>query len=201
MIKLTNKAVVETASVELPDGSIAQEFALPSGTARVRVVSVPPMLISETLAGMPELADPPLPMVRSEGKFPKSLPAREGQEEWNEWALERERIKKLRDEFHSDKTWNFGVVEWKRPMDAEEWVSEPPKAWKFPERMKTLGKKPREGKEGRRVDYIKYVLVAAAVDMEAVQMAMFSMTEPIQPGEVQAISDLFLGEEGRETDS
>ena len=157
---------------------------------------MPQMLIAETLAEMPELADPQLPTIRTEGKFPKSLPAREGQEEWNEWAKERDRIAALRDQAHSDKTWNLGVAEWKRPADVKEWRSEPPGDWKFPERFKALGRKPRPGKEGRRIDYVKYVLMGATVDIEAVQMAMYSMTEPLRREETQAVADLFRGQEG-----
>jgi hypothetical protein len=201
-ITLSNRTIVEMESVELPDGSVAKEFELPSGTARVRILEVSPMLISDTMRDRPDLVVPSIPKVEAKGVGgTKWLTAREGQEEYAAWEKERDRIDDLRGRVHDEMTWNFGVAEWKRPADAKEWMDEPPESWKFPARMKRLGKKPRRGADGRRLDYIRYVLTSTASNMEAIQMAMYGWTAPLIDQEVAAIAELFRGEEGREDDS
>jgi hypothetical protein len=193
-ITLMNGTSVPVSDVQLPDGSTAKEFVLPSGSAVVRVRSVPPMMAPEILDERPELAEPPIPMVKVEGVTTKMLPARPGEPEYDAYLLERKRRERLYEAARSDITWDYGVVAWKRPVDAKEWEEHPPKEWKFPEFLKEYGGKPREGKRGRRVDYIKYVLVTGMEDMDAVQKAMYGISKPMSREEVDAAADLFPGD-------
>lgn len=194
-ITLMNGTSIPVTDVVLPDGSTAKELTLPSGSAVVRVRSVPPMLAPEILDERPELADPPLPMVKVEGGqgIPdKMMPARPGEPEYEEYVQERQRREKLRETLQSDLFWDYGVVSW--AALGEEWISDPPKEWKFPTFLSDYGKKPRKGKRGRRIDYIKYSLITHAQDMEAVQMVMYGMSRPLTREEVDAAADMFPGD-------
>lgn len=197
-ITLSNGTVIETVSVKLPDGAVAKEFELPSGNVRVRVLPVPPMLISDVVGGREELADPPIPKVKVGGVTEKWLPARPGQEEYAEWETEMLRREKLRDEAWNDAWWGYGMAEWSL---GGEWVDEPPEGWKLPARVKRLGIKPKTGNDGRRLDYIRYVLLPTNADVEACQIAMSGMTSPILSEEVATIAKLFRGQEGQEDDT
>jgi len=198
MITLTSGTVVETVSVKLPDGSLADEFELPSGRARVRVLPVPPMLISDTMSSRVDLDDPTIPKVKIEGIGEKWAPVRPGQEAYDEWEKECLAQERRRNAAHSDTTWSYGMAEWNF---GEAWEDEPPKGWKFPARIKRLGHKPRSGDSGKRLDFILYTLLASNDDTEACQMVMYSMTNPLRNAEVDAIASLFRGEEGREDSS
>lgn len=197
-VVLSNGTVVPSTQVELPDGSTARELVLPSGMAVVRVRPIPPMMIADVMADNPDLVDPPIPLVEVKGKTTpdKWLPARAGQPEYEEWVRERDRLKILRSQVQTDHTWDYGVVEWKRPVDAKEFTNQPPKAWRFPQWMKEQGRKPRTGKTGRRVDFIRYTLIQTTHDMEAVQIVMYAITNPLREEEKDAIADLFQGDEG-----
>jgi hypothetical protein len=180
----------------LLDGSTTREFVLPSGTAVVRVRSIPPMLVADVMAGNPDLVDPPIPLVKVSGVTEKWLPARAGQPEYEEWVRQRDELKVLRAQMQTDYTWDYGIVEWKRPVSAEEFVSVPPKAWVFPQWLKDNGRKPRPGKIGRRVDFIRYTLFQTTGDMEAAQIVMYAITNPLREEETSAIADLFQSDEG-----
>ena len=193
-ITLMDKSSIPVVDVSLPDGGTAKEFLLPSGSAVVRVRPVPPMLAPEILDARPELADPPLPMVKVEGVTTKMLPARPGEPEYEEYVQERKRREALRESMHSDLIWDYGVVSWKHPPDEEEFASDPPKDWKFPSFLKEYGKKQREGRRGRRIDFIKYTLIAQGQDMEAAQSVIFGQMKPLSREEVDAAADLFPGE-------
>jgi len=193
-ITLMDGSSVSTTDVRLPDGGVAKEFVLPSGSFVVRVRPVPPMLVAEVLDDNPELAEPPIPLVEVKGATTKSLPARPGEPEYDEYLAERKRREKLRDAAQSDLTWDYGIVGWKL-VGEDEFETDPPGGWKLPAILKEYGKKPRPGKRGRRVDYIKYALVTRAKDMEVVQMAMYGMSSPLSRGEVDAASGLFPGDE------
>ena len=200
MLELSDGTVVETESVQLPDGAVAKEFELPSGTACVRVLPVPPMLVSDTIGANPELADPPIPKVKSKGVAgEKWLEAQPGQEEYAEWEGQVQERERLRDEAWNNTWWNYGMAEWKLPDG--EWIDDPPKAWKLPARVKRLGIKPRSGADGKRLDYIRYSLLTTNPDVEACQMAMSGATRPILSQEIDAIAKLFRGEEEREDDT
>jgi hypothetical protein len=196
-ITLMDQTSIPVQDVPLPDGSIAKEFLLPSGSAVVRVRSVPPMMGPEILDQDPDLAEPPLPMVKVEGGqgIPdKMLPARPGEPEYEAYLQERKRREKLYEARQSDLTWDYGIVAWRRPPESEEWGEDPPKGWKFPAFLTEYGRKPRPGKRGRRVDFVKYVLIVAARDMEAVQMVMYGMSKPLTREEVDAAAGLFPGD-------
>ena len=195
-ITLMDQSSISTVDVPLPDGSLAKEFLLPSGSALVRVRSVPPMMGPEILGDDPELAEPSLPMVLVTGSTTpdKMMPARPGEPEYEEYLQERKRRERLYEAKQSDLTWDYGLVAWKRPPSQEAFEDEPPKGWKFPPFLVAYGKKPRAGKRGKRVDFIKYTLITQAQDMEAVQMAMYGMSKPLTREEVDAAADLFPGE-------
>lgn len=197
-ITLSTKAVVETTDVKLPDGSMAKEFALPSGGVRVRILPVPPFLIVDALAQRADLVMPDIPVLKIEGIGEKWVPARQGQPEYIKWRRACDEIEKLRDEAYDDLTWDYGVAEWE--LDGK-WADEPPKGWKFLERWKKLGRKPRQGAAGRRVDYIRYAVLQSNENIEACQLAMYSKNAPVQSEEAAIVEKLFRGEEGGETDT
>lgn len=194
-IVLSDGAVVPSTQVTLDDGSTAREFVLPSGMAVVRVRPIPPMMIADVMADNPNLVDPPIPLVKVGGVTEKWLPARAGQPEYEEWVQQRRGLEMLRGQVQSDHMWDYGVPEWKYPTD-EKFSKEPPKAWKFPQWMKSHGKKPRSGKTGRRIDFVRYTLFQTNRDMEAAQIVMYAITNPLRPEEIDAIADLFPGDEG-----
>lgn len=197
-IVLSDGTVVPSTQVMLDDGSVAREFTLPSGTAVVRVRPIPPMMVSDVMADNPDLVDPPIPLVEVKGKTTpdKFLPARAGEPEYEEWVRQRDELKVLRSQVQSDHTWDLGMVEWKRPADVDEFTNHPPKAWRFPQWMRDRGRKPRSGKIGRRVDFIRYTLIATGKDMEAAQIVMYTITNPLRSEEADALVDLFPGDEG-----
>jgi len=194
-IVLSDGTVVPSMQATLNDGSVVREFALPSGTAVVRVRPIPPMMIADVMADNPDLVDPPIPLVKVSGVTEKWLPARAGQSEYEEWVRERKGIEVLRARVQTDHTWDYGVVEWKYPADAEEFSAEPPKAWKFPQWLKDRGKKARPGRIGRRVDFIRYSLIQTTGDMEATQIVMYAITNPLRKEETDAIAELFQDNE------
>jgi hypothetical protein len=199
-ITLTNNVVVETTSVELPDGTLAKEFALPSGSAQVRVLEVPPFLIVDTLGDRLDLVPPDVPVIEVAGigGTKKWLPVRRGQEEYVEWERVCAEIEALRNRVYEDLTWGYGIAEWKR---GDSWTDDVPKGWKFPARQRRLGKKPREGQDGRRVDFIRYTLLKSHADIEACQIVMHQITAPVRSEEAALIAELFRDEEGRETNT
>ena len=194
-IVLSNGTVVPSTHVELPDGSMVREFVLPSGTAVVRVRSVPPMMIADVMAANPDLVDPPIPLVKVGGVTEKWLPARAGQPEYEEWVKERGMVEALRSQKQGDYAWDYGVVEWRRPVDTGKFSKTPPRGWKFPAWLKSQGLTPRSGVEGRRVDFIRYTLIQTTSDMEATQIVIYAITNPLREEETSAIADLFQGDE------
>lgn len=193
-IVLTDGTVVPSVEIALEDGSVAREFTLPSGMAVVKVRSIPPMLIADVMAGDSELVEPQMPMVKVGGIGEKWLPARTGDPEYHEWMDRRREIEALREQKRGDYTWDYGIVEWKRPADASKFASTPPTGWKFPQFLKDHGRKPRTGKTGKRVDFIRYTLFQTTRDVEAAQIVMFQITNPITEEETDALADLFQGD-------
>lgn len=193
-IVLSNGTHVPSEEVTLSDGSAGREFALPSGMAVVRVRPIPPMMISDVMADNPDLIEPEIPLVKIGGIGEKWVPARTGQPEYEEWVRARKAVEKLRDQVHADHTWDYGVAEWKYPV-GEEFSSVPPKTWKFPEWLKNHGKKPRHGVKGKRIDFIRYTLIRTNADMEACQVVMYALTNPLREEETDAIAALFQGDE------
>jgi len=188
-VLLSNGSIVEMESVRLPDGEMVKEFDLPSGAARVRVAHVPPYMVANAIGNRPDLADAPQPLVEVKGIGEKWLPVRKGQPGYDEWRREQDEREKARGAAQDDIYWDYGVAEWKLP-DGEKWKHEPPSGWSLSKRMERMGVTPRTG-DGRRIDYIRYVLAVTNLDVEIVQDVMFGVTRPITEGEVDAVSRLF----------
>ena len=52
-----------------------------------------------------------------------------------------------------------------------------PEDWQFPEFAKRQGVQPREGEDGRKVDYIRYELLKTAGDISQAEQAMSGLTQ------------------------
>jgi hypothetical protein len=72
---------------------------------------------------------------------------------------------------------------------------EVPEDWQFPRGLTYAGIKPREGDEGRVLDYIEYGLLATTEDLEKVQVAMYG--DALTEAEVDAAAAIFPGDGGR----
>lgn len=71
---------------------------------------------------------------------------------------------------------------------------EVPEDWNFPPGLSYAGVDPREGEEGRKLDYIEFALLAQAQDIENVQQVMYGeLTED----EVSAAEDMFPRDGGQ----
>ena len=62
-----------------------------------------------------------------------------------------------------------------------------PRGWQFPESLRYGGVEPRDGDEGRKLDWIQYELLSSANDFAKAQRAMFGVTAE----EVEAASKSF----------
>jgi hypothetical protein len=62
-----------------------------------------------------------------------------------------------------------------------------PSGWKFPKEALSKGLHPREGDEGRRVDYVENEILTTGKDAMVAQAAMFALTDE----EVRAAGALF----------
>jgi len=196
-ITLRDGTVIPTTRVELDDGAVGTELTLPDGSAVVTLRSVSPFVQADIIAANPELAKPRMPYVEAKGVAgTQMLPARPGQPEYAEWEQKVQEVELARGQIREDFTWDFGVVRWKVPPNADEYADMPPKDWKFPAILKEYGRKPRSGKRGRRVDYIHITLLAASRNLEAAQMVVYGLkTSPLTTEEVEAAAELFPGDE------
>ncbi len=74
---------------------------------------------------------------------------------------------------------------------------EVPEDWVFPRGLRYAGVQPREGEEGRLLDYIEYGLLLTSGDVQAVQATMY---ESSLTGEELGIAEAtFQTDSGRET--
>jgi len=194
-----SSGVVEVTPVSLPDGSAAKELELPSGTARVRVAHVPPMMVTDIIRGRADLSDIPKPMVKVGGIGDKWVHVRPGQKEYHDWEAAQDERDKLRGEAQDDMMWNYAVVEWMLP-GSDKWVDEPPKGWKLSKRATRLGAKARSGVNGRRVDYLRCALAVTNSDVEAIQFVMYGMTSSILKAEADAVAKIFQDHEDESGD-
>jgi len=106
---------------------------------------------------------------------------------------ERAKLDGRRAQLQDEVVWAYGIVEW-RSLDASKFGNQPPKGWKYPAVLVEFGIEPREGKLGRRLDYIKFELLPTPDDVKAVQQVMYTMTAPLDESEVDAARDLFPGD-------
>ena len=188
--ELSGGVIVEMTPVNLPDGGTAKEFDLPSGSARVKIAHVPPMMVTDIVRGRVDLGDIPKPMVEVKGIGDKWVNVRPGQKEYHDWEAAQDKRDKLRGEAQDDMMWNYAVVEWKLPGD-DKWMDEPPKGWKLPARAVRLGAKARSGVNGKRVDYLRCMLAVTNSDVEAIQFVMYGMTSSVLKAEVDAVAKIF----------
>jgi hypothetical protein len=197
-ITLRDGTVIPTTRVELDDGTVGYELTLPDNSAVVVLRSVSPFVTADVVAANPELAKPQIPYieVKSVAGGSQMLPARPGQEEYAAWEQEVDQVERARAELQESFTWDYGVVRWKRPPDADEYADMPPKAWKYPELLREYGREPRSGKRGRRVDFIRTVLLSSSRSLEAAQMMVYGLrgSPLLTTGEVDAAAELFPGD-------
>jgi hypothetical protein len=74
---------------------------------------------------------------------------------------------------------------------------EVPESWEFPRGLRYAGLQPREGQEGRLLDYIEYALLATHEDAEQVQRVMYGAA--LMEEEIAAAEATFRPDGGRET--
>jgi len=196
-ITLRDGTVIPTHRAELDDGTVGTELTLPDGSAVVVLRSVSPFVTADVVAANPELAKPSIPYVEAKGVAgSQMLPARPGQEEYVTWEREVERVDQLRSQLQEDFTWDFGIVKWKVPPEADEFADTPPRSWKFPPLLKEYGRQPRSGKRGRRVDYIRTTLLSSSRSLEAAQIVVYGLRgSPLTTEEVDAAAEMFQGDE------
>lgn len=164
------------------------EITLVDGTV-VRVRPTPPLAASAVVSNDPGLATPPVPMVQHATKLgDKTLPLKQGEPGWDEYVQEVDRVKTERREAQVDFTWDYGIVAWK-PAGTDEWVEDVGEDWEFPTRLAKYGIKP--SRYGKRVDYIKYVLLQYGDDLTRVQELVYGLSAPLTDEEVDAARDLF----------
>jgi len=63
-----------------------------------------------------------------------------------------------------------------------------PEGWQLPEAFSYAGVQPRDGKSGRKLDYIEYVLLATESDNTQIQRAMFG---DVTEEDIQAAAETF----------
>lgn len=164
----------------------------------VRLQPVPNLAVTEVVTHDPTLADPPLPRVEHVSQIGrKKLPAKEGEPAYEEWLAQVAEVEKLRLVVQQDFTWDYGVLEWSED-GGKTWIDEPPKGWKFPERLKKWGLEP--SRYGKRVDYVKYHLFRNGDDLNKAQHVVYGIAAPLTHEEVKTARDLFPGDEVGEED-
>lgn len=146
-----------------------KEITLHDGTV-VRVRSVPAYATTQAVMQHP---DPEMPTVtiktivsdNVETKF-----ASPGSPEWSEYQKQLRAVQLARVSASRALDYDYGVVEWLRPVtaeslpDKEDWTDQPPKGWKFPKALQAHGVKPFGV---ARIDYIAFELLAHTGDHEA----------------------------------
>jgi hypothetical protein len=73
-----------------------------------------------------------------------------------------------------------------------------PDDWTFPRGLRYAGVQPREGEDGRLLDYIEYGLLLTASDVQAVQAVMYDAS--LTGDELSDAEETFPANSGRETD-
>lgn len=72
-----------------------------------------------------------------------------------------------------------------------------PDDWQFPRALRYAGVEPREGDEGRLLDYIEYGLLVTPGDIQAVQAVMYGSA--LTEDDIGAAETTFPADGGRET--
>lgn len=76
---------------------------------------------------------------------------------------------------------------------------EVPDSWNFPRGLLYAGVQPREGDDGRLLDYIEYGLLLTPADVQAVQAVMYDSN--LTGDELSEAEETFPANSGRETNS
>lgn len=201
-LSLSGGRSLDVTEKTTPDG-VVFECLLPSGGAHVRITRVPPLMVTNAIAMDQRFEGIPIPSKKVEGIGEKWLPVRPGQPEYSEWEKQQRATEKLRGEAENVLIFCFGIVGWKLKGE-KSWSADPPDGWKLPPRMEILGVKSRaseHGSNGRRADYIQYIVLTTNSDLEAAQMLMYGYDAPILSAEVNAVRDLFRDEESGSEDT
>lgn len=174
-----------------------KEITLSTGIA-VRCKPVPPFSVTDIVRvvtrNRPDLQMPPRPTEKIEGAAGTTEAyVRMGTPEYDEWWAKCQEVDERLREEREGITHDLGIVEWKFP-DSEEWSSDPPKKWKLPESVTDYGVKPREGKKGKRIDFIRHELLTSPKDVTDITDVIFGPMAPITEEEIAAISGTFPGE-------
>jgi len=174
------------------------EIVLQDGT-KVRVRPVPPGYVTDVLVARPDLADPPVPLIEEEGiGGKKTFPARSGQVQFEEWQIEKDKREAERDNLSRAFLWDYGVVSW-RLQGKGAWKEWPPDDWEIPAMLQEYGVKPREGKRGRRVDYIQTLFKSNEDTFKA--LGVMHSQDYLTKEEVDAAEASFPGDQTRERDT
>lgn len=166
-----------------------QEIHLPNGYV-VRCRPVPPYAYVRVGAAYRE-PPPPTVEVKSAAGHTERVLAAEGSPEWQAWREEVERIEQERMNAQRAFAFDYGVVAWRRE-DEEEWQTEPPDDWEFPDWLKEYGIIPAPRK---RADYIRMEVLADPESAAKVMTVIYGGVAALSEEEVGAAEDLFRPQE------
>lgn len=172
----------EMKEVELTDGTM------------LRCEEIPPLALSQAIAGNPKCRKPAFPMEQIVGVAgTTSVPARPGTAEYDAFEEACAAADQEIDRIRSLGPFLLGVVSWKHSGE-KKFTNKVPSDWEFPVRVQILGIQPQEDAAGRLWDYIVYELIRGADNYANVQEVILGVTLPMEKDEVVAAEDMFPGE-------
>ena len=149
------------------------------GGRKVKIRALPPFIAISARSKVP-LPDPPIVEIASE--LPGGTTQRFLDEKNPEYLLALRKAEQAREEIYQDLIWAYGLPEVEPPED-DGWKREieqlvPDIPWK-------------DGKIGRKIDYIKYVVISSQADANTVQVALHKLSLGITEEEVKAAEESF----------
>jgi hypothetical protein len=130
---------------------------------------------------------PPFPRekIKSAAGNVEEVEALEGSPLVAEWQEEVAAYQKRLQDRTVAFTLDFGIVAWKLP-DSDEFTSEPPEDWEVPETLLAYGIEPSER---RRLDFIRYELIANDIDSSRIDEVLIGDYPSISQEEVESVID------------
>jgi hypothetical protein len=158
--------------VELTNGTIVRCRSVPPyATVKVRRAESPPPF--------------PREQIKSAAGGVEEVDALDGSPLVQEWQAEMQAYNRRLQDRTVDFTLDFGVVAWKL-SGTDAFVSEPPEGWELPETLLAYGVEPSERK---RLDYIRYELIANDTDSERINNVLIGDYTVISQEEVESVID------------
>lgn len=152
--------------ITLTDGTLVRARSVPPyATMQVRQVEKPPAF--------------PREKIKSAAGGVEEQDALENSDAAKEWTAQMQDFQQRQRERTENFLLDFGIVEWKRPD--QEWTTDPPDEWSIPSVLVRHGIIPSDN---RRVDFIKYELIATGPDQDKLDSVLTGEYEPITQEEV-----------------